>query len=144
MAGSNDGVGRPEFRLPLAVAGALLLPPSVALYGCAAQLRLPLPLLLLSVGLLGATVILSTLPVMAYVVDAFASYPASAVTGLILVRSLAGTFLPLLVVPLAGHLGYARSFAVLAALCLCLAPVPLLVIRHGPVWRQRSKYSCDA
>ncbi|PHH87591.1 hypothetical protein CDD83_8657 [Cordyceps sp. RAO-2017] len=141
---ANNGVGLPEFRLPLAIVGALSLPVAVLLYGCVPQLRLPLPVMLLSAALLAATLLLATLPTMAYVVDAFNGYPASAMTGLIFVRSLSSTFLPFLASPLITRFGYARGFGVLSALCLCLCPIPMLVMRYGPKWRQRSEYSRDA
>lgn len=136
-------MGQPEFRLPLAVVGALALPALAVFYGCVTQLFLPLPVPLLSVVLLGAAVMLSVLPMYAYAIDAFGCYSASAMTGLIFVRSLRGTFLPLAAKPLTDRFGSAGRFAMLGAVCICLAPVPILVMRYSQVWRQGSKHSRD-
>ncbi|KJZ72710.1 hypothetical protein HIM_07902 [Hirsutella minnesotensis 3608] len=144
LRNANKGVGRPEFRLPLAVVGALTLPAFTFFFGVVPQLQLPITFLILSVVLLGMTVMLSTLPIVAYIVDAFGCYSASAMTGLIFVRSLFGTFLPLAIGPLTDGFGYAGGFAVLSVVCLCLAPVPVVVMRYGPKWRQRSNYSREA
>lgn len=58
--------------------GALGLPVIIALYGWTSQARLPLPVLLLVVALMGAFVMLAIVPMMSYVVDAFGLYSASA------------------------------------------------------------------
>jgi hypothetical protein len=98
----------------------------------------------ISVGMLGLTLILAFLPLMAYVVDAFGLYSASAMTGVIVTRCLMGTFLPLTAAPLVDHLGYGWGFMVLSGVSLCLAPIPVLVMWFGLRWRQRSKYTKDA
>lgn len=141
---SPDGVGRPEHRLPVVIVGAFALPLSIVLYGLVAQARLPLPVLLFSVGLMGGALMLGFLPVMNYFVDAFGRYSASAITAIIVTRCIMGTFLPLLAQPLIEYLGYGGGFAVLAGILLALAPVPMLVMRYGAKWRQRSKYTRDA
>ena len=141
MQASRGGIGQPEFRLPIIIVGAFTLPPAVALYGWAAQLRLPLPVMLLSVSMVGATLMLAFLPLSAYVVDAFGLYAASAMTGLIVARCLMGTFLPLLTTPLVDNFGYGWGFTVLAFLSLALAPIPVVVLRYGEEWRQCSKYT---
>ena len=133
----------PENRLPLVMIGAFALPCAVAFYGWVAQLKLPAPLLLFAVVLLGFCLILSTVPMMAYIVDAFGLYSASAMTAVLITRCLMGTFLPLVTAPLTRAIGYGLGFTVLAAACLLLAPIPLLVMRYGGKWRQRSKYTKD-
>ncbi|CRK22740.1 hypothetical protein BN1708_017967, partial [Verticillium longisporum] len=73
--------GKPEHRLPLTIVGAFALPLAVMAYGWAAELRLPVPLLLLAAALLDGSLLLAMVPVSAYVVDAFGLYSASAMTG---------------------------------------------------------------
>lgn len=141
---ANDGVGRPEYRLPIAAAGSLLMPISIATYGWAAEYRAPLPLLLGASALVGFSLLICNMPIMAYIVDAFGEYSASALTGVMVCRCLSGTFLPLMVAPLTGHLGWGWGFMVLAAANLAVAPIPMLIMRYGPRWRMRSKYSQDA
>ncbi|KAI0133470.1 MFS transporter [Xylariales sp. AK1849] len=138
---AHQGVGQPEFRLPLAIVGACTLPLAIAFYGWVAELRLPVSVLLLSIVLFGTTLMLAGLPLMAYVVDAFGLYSASAVTGTIVTRCLMGTFLPLATTPLLKQFGFGWGFTILGAICLFMGPIPVLVYRYGARWRQRSKYT---
>ncbi|KND92413.1 putative transporter [Tolypocladium ophioglossoides CBS 100239] len=141
---ANNGIGLPEYRLPLAIVGAFTLPPAVALYGWCAEYGLPLALLLLSVVWIRLSLMLAFLPLMAYVVDACGLYSASAITGVIVIRCLAGAFLPLTTTLMVEHVGYGLGFTVLGALSLVLALVPVAVLRYGSHWRQRSRYTRTA
>jgi len=143
MRESHKGIGQPEFRLPIAIVGALTMPVATAAYGWVAELALPLPYLLCSLAFLGCTLMLALIPLMAYVVDAFGMWSASAMTGIIVTRCLVSTFLPLTTAPLVENYGYGWAFTVFGVLCLALAPIPILVMRYGPHWRQLSKYSRD-
>ncbi|KAH7089695.1 major facilitator superfamily domain-containing protein [Paraphoma chrysanthemicola] len=137
------GKGKPEYRLPLSIIGAFTLPISITVYGWVAQLHLPIPLLLASVSLLGFTLLLTVIPLSAYVVDACGLYSASAMTGVIVTRCLAGTFLPLGTGPLVERFGYGWGFTSLGACSLSLAIIPVLILRHGEKWRQRSEFTRD-
>ncbi|KAF2008976.1 MFS multidrug transporter-like protein [Aaosphaeria arxii CBS 175.79] len=134
----------PESRLPLMLLASSIFPIFVALYGWAAEFSLKLPVFLTSVVLQGFGLMLIELPVMAYVVDAFGVYSASAMTAVLITRCLLGTFLPLVTAPLVAAVGYGWAFMLLAAACLVLAPVSGLVWRYGGKWRQRSVYTRDA
>jgi MFS family permease len=133
----------PENRLPLVIAGAIALPLIVALYGWTAQLHWPVAVLLLSVGGQGFVCIGALVPMMAYIVDATGLYSASALTAVLITRCLAGTFIPLATAPLADKVGFGWGFTILAGICLVLAPIPILIMRYGAVWRQRSGYTKD-
>ena len=140
---STPDTGKPEYRLPLAVLGAVLLPFSVTAYGWIAQYKLPVPLLLASVALLDFTLLTNIIPLQAYVVDACGLYSASAMTGIIVTRCLMGTFLPLATGPLAEYLGYGWGFSVLGAVAMVVAVIPVAILRYGNEWRQRSEYTRD-
>ncbi|KAK4239568.1 major facilitator superfamily domain-containing protein [Achaetomium macrosporum] len=144
MRDTHKGVGKPEFRLPLAILGAFALPLSIAAYGWASELHLPLVFLLFAVCAMGTALMLAMIPVMAYVVDGFGLYSASAMTGVIVTRCLMGTFLPLTTTPLVDMFGYGWGFTVLAGFGLLLAPIPIVMLRYGAYWRKFSKYSRDA
>lgn len=143
LKNANNGIGQPEYRLPLCICGALSLPFALAAIGWITELVLPLPLLLLSVAVMGSTMLLILPPTMAYVVDACGLYSASAMTGLIVSRCLAGTLLPLTTAPLVKAFGYGWGFTFIGALMLCLAPIPIIIMRYGQRWRQYSKYTKD-
>jgi hypothetical protein len=138
---SSGGDSHPEYRLPLAIGGAILLPAVVAFYGWAPYAQWPVWLLLLAVALLGFAIIMIWVPLSSYVVDAFGLYSASAMTMVLIARCLAGTLLPLAIPPLTDTLGLGYGFLVLAAVCLALAPLPALIMRYGSRWRQNSEYT---
>ncbi|PVI05754.1 MFS general substrate transporter [Periconia macrospinosa] len=131
----------PEYRLPLTILGGILLPFSIMLYGWAAALHLPVPLLLFCVALLGFTLLLTIVPVSAYVVDAFSEFAASAMTGVIVLRCLAGTFLPLTIEPLVERLGWGGAFTWLGVVSLVLAGIPMVILWKGDRWRQGSQFT---
>lgn len=139
----HNGVGQPEYRLPLVILGATLFPFAILLYGWSADLHLPPFVLLLSVVLLGAFLLQGFLPLMAYVVDAFGIYSASSVTAIIFTRCVMGTFMPLGVQPLSDLLGVGWAFTIFAAVSVATVPIPVLIFRYGHKWRQFSKYTRD-
>lgn len=100
-------------------------------------------LMLICVLVLGFTMLMGAIPVMSYIVDAFGLHSASALTATLTLRCLVGTFLPLATDPLVERLGYAFAFLILAGLCLAVAPIPVVVMRCGGKWRQKSQHSKD-
>lgn len=134
----------PEARLPLVVTGAFLLPVAVALYGWTAELKVPVFGFLVTVTLLCISVVFSVVPMMTFITDAFGQYSASALTAALVTRCLLGASLPLLVPPLSEKIGYGWGFTALASFALLLSPIPCLIMRYGPRWRQRSNYTRDA
>ncbi|QSZ36412.1 hypothetical protein DSL72_006289 [Monilinia vaccinii-corymbosi] len=143
LGGKNKQGAKAEFCMPLSIASAFILPLSVALFGWAAERAWPVALLLGIVSVQGFAILSAMVPLMAYVVDAFGLYSASALTAVLIARCLASTFLPLAVGPLIDALGYAWGFMMLAGLALVVAPVPWLVMRYGEGWRQWSVYTRD-
>ncbi|SPN99069.1 related to multidrug resistance protein [Cephalotrichum gorgonifer] len=135
---------QPEYRLPLAILGGLILPFAMIAYGWVAEYRLSLWIFLPVVGLLDGVVLLILIPLSAYVVDACGIYTASAMTGLIVTRCLLGTFLPLGTGPLVDNLGYGWGMTTFGILSFCLAPIPIFIMRYGRTWRQRSEFTRDA
>ncbi|ESZ93126.1 hypothetical protein SBOR_6498 [Sclerotinia borealis F-4128] len=139
----NNNKSHPEHRMPLTIISAFILPFSVALFGWTAANGWPVALLLFSVGLQGFAILTGMVPLMAYVVDAFGLYSASALTAVLIARCLMSTFLPLVVGPLTDELGYGWGFMIVSAVCLLVAPVPLAVMRYGERWRQWSAFTRD-
>lgn len=141
MSKGHHGKAIPEYRLPLLIAGAFLLPIAVVLYGWVAQEKRSVALMLAMVVFFGFSLMLGVVPLMAYVVDAFGIYSASATTALLVIRCLMGTFLPLTVGPLVDRIGYGWAFTVFAGLVLLVAPIPVLLLKYGTKWREYSSYS---
>lgn len=141
---ANNGIANPEFRMPLLIACSLLLPIAVVMYGWAADRHWPVAILLVSTGLLGFCLSIGMIPLSTYVVDAFGDYSASALTAVLIARCLMSTFLPLAVTPLVDRLGWGFGFLTLAAICLVVAPIPVIVMRYGSRLRQHSSYTKNA
>lgn len=141
---AHNNINAPEYRLPLVILGSLTLPLAIASYGWIAQTHLPLPLMLFCVGAMGFTLMLGYLPVMAYVVDALGLYAASGMTAMIVARCLMGTFFPLAAGPLVKRFGSGWGFTVLGAISVAMAPIPMVLYRHGARWRLRSPYTSQS
>lgn len=141
LRAANNGIGLPEHRLPIAIIGALTLPPALALYGWSAEYKLPLVFVLLSVVWIRLSLMLAYVPLIAYVVDACGLYSASALTGIIVIRCLASSFLPLMTTLLAENLGYGWGLTILGAISLDFALIPILMLKYGSQWRQHSHYT---
>jgi len=140
---SRGGPLRPEDRLPFLIGGLVIIPPIVALYGWAPYAEWSVWVLLLAMALTGFALIVTWVPLSSYVVDSFGLYSASALTGLLIARCLGGTLIPLAIPPLTDAIGTGYGFLVVAAVCLVLIPLPMMVMRYGSVWRQNSVYTRD-
>ncbi|KAK8029782.1 major facilitator superfamily transporter [Apiospora rasikravindrae] len=138
---ANNGIGMPEYRLPIIIVGAFALPITFTAYGWAAELRLPLSVVLTSSGVFGFAMNFAFMPVFTFVVDAFGLYSASAITAMIVTRCVAATFLPLAAVELIKRLGAGFGCTVLGVVGLAFAPIPVAIFFYGPAWRQHSKYT---
>lgn len=139
----NNEQSHPEYRMPLTVISSFILPVAAALFGWAAEKEWPVALLLFLVGIQGFALLTAMVPLMAYVVDAFGLYSASALTAVLIARCLTSTFLPLAVGPITDELGYGWGFMIVSSMCLVVAPIPWLVMRYGERWRQWSAYTRD-
>ena len=138
---SRGGTAYPEDRLPFLIAGAVFMPVAVALYGWVPGSHWPVYLLLLSVALMGCFLLMILVTLASYIVGAFGRYSASAMTIVLIARCLGGTLLPLTIPPLTDTLGLGNGFLVVAGICLALIPLPIGVMRYGPLWRQNSVYT---
>ncbi|VUC26175.1 unnamed protein product [Clonostachys rosea] len=138
---ANGGVGQPEFRLPLMIAAAVLAPFGLLLYGWSAEFGLPLFVFLFSFSSMGMILLMAFLPLSAYVVDAFGPYAASAMTGLIVLRCLMGSLLPLSTTPLVENFGFGGAFSIISLVSAALAPIPVIIMIYGQRLRQLSKYT---
>ena len=119
------------------------MPPVIALYGWVPNAHWPVQILLVVVALLGVVLIMTSIALSSYVVDAFGIYSASAMTVVLIARCLGGTLLPLAIPPLTNALGLGYGFLVLGAICVALIPLPVAVMRYGRHWRQNSVYTKD-
>ncbi|KAK4055540.1 hypothetical protein OIV83_000086 [Microbotryomycetes sp. JL201] len=136
----NNGVGKPEFRLPMLIPASIILPLGIFLYGWAAQERwhwigVDFGMALLSFGLIG--VFQST---NLYLVDTFGIYAASALAATTFFRSIAGFGFPLFAPYLFRSLGYGGGSSLLAGICIVVGcPAGPVLFVYGERIRSWSK-----
>jgi len=87
--------------------------------------------------LFGVGNLVTTMPIITYLVDAYPLYAASALAANTLIRAIMGAFLPLVGPQMYEKLGYGWGNSVLAFIATAMLPVPLLFCRYGETLRNK-------
>ncbi|CAF9924513.1 MAG: hypothetical protein GOMPHAMPRED_003661 [Gomphillus americanus] len=132
----NDSDGQPEYRLPLANVGALLLPVSLFWFGWTVEKGLHWSIPLIGTVLFGASQVGIFNTVQTYYIDAYASNAASALAAGSFLRSIVGAIVPLFVGKMFDKLGYGWGMSVFGAIAVLLMPAPLLFYWFGKRLRE--------
>lgn len=90
----NNGVGKPEFRVPLMIPGAVLVPIGLFIYGWTAQYQTFWIGPNIGAAIFAAGTIIGFQCTQTYIVDAYTRYAASAIGAATVMRSLAGFGFP--------------------------------------------------
>lgn len=72
-----------------------------------------------------------------YLVDTFTIYAASALAANAVIRSIAGSVLPLAGLPMYNRLGMGWGNSILGFIGLALSPIAWLFVKHGEKLRKR-------
>ncbi|KAH8698160.1 major facilitator superfamily domain-containing protein, partial [Phaeosphaeriaceae sp. PMI808] len=91
----NNGVGKPEFRVPAIFVGAVLVPIGLFWYGWSAQQHTHWVVPNVGAGIYAAGTIMCFQSTETYIFDAYTKYAASATAATMVLRSLAGFGFPL-------------------------------------------------
>ena len=138
----DGGPGRPEFRVPMMVPGALLVPVGIFIYAWTAEVRTHWIGPNIGVAVFGFGSIIGFQCVQGYIVDSYPLYAASAVGAVTVLRSLAGFGFPLFAPAMYQKLGYGIGGTVLAVVAIVIGwPAPFLLWKFGASLRAASKYS---
>jgi multidrug resistance protein len=141
-ARSPDGKGRPEFRVPLMIPGAILVPIGLFWYGWTAQTHVHWILPNIGAALFAAGVITGFQCIQTYIVDSYTRYAASAVGAATVLRSLAGFGFPLFAPYMYASLGYGWGNSVLGFIAIALGcPAPILLWLYGEKLRKKSTFA---
>lgn len=142
----------PHHRLPPIIFGSLFMPLFIGLYGLLPvgfstdpsnpNPPAPLPATLTNVAAVGFFMLFTFLPVLPYITELASLYAASAMTSVIVVRCLLGTFLPLCVGPLVSKFGWAKAFIGLAVAAMAMGTIPIGLWVWGE-YRQRMEEEED-
>jgi len=138
----NNGVGRPEFRVPAMIPCVIFLPIGLLWYGWSAQARVHWIVPDIGVVVLGAGTIAGFIPIQTYVIDSYTTYAASGVAAISCARSLAGFGFPLFAPAMYNALGYGWGNTVLAFVAIAIGvPAPWLFWKYGAALRAKSRYA---
>jgi multidrug resistance protein len=138
----NNGVGKPEFRVPLMVPGALLVPIGLFWYGWTAQAHTHWILPNIGAAIFATGVIVGFQCIQTYMVDSYTRYAASAVGAATVLRSLAGFGFPLFAPYMYRALHYGWGNSLLAFIAIALGwPAPILLWLYGEKLRKRSTFA---
>ena len=138
----GKGIGQPEYRLPLLLPGALLLPIGLVWYGWSAQKHLHWVMPDIGAAIFAVGIKYGLQCTQLYALDVYSTYAASASAGSMFLRSLAGLAFPLFAPYLYQRLGLGWGNSLLALIALVIGlPVPFLLWLYGPSLRKRSAYA---
>lgn len=138
----RNGQGRPEYRMPIANIGAVLVP--VGLFWYAWSLgRTHWIVPILGTLLFGSGMILVFNSIQNYFIDAFTRYAASAIAAGSLFRAVVGAVFPLFAPALYGRLGYSWGTSLLGFIAVLLMPLPILIMKYGERLRLRFPINLD-
>jgi len=138
----NNGVGRPEFRVPLMIPGALLVPIGLFIYGWTAEYHTHWIVPNIGAAIFAAGVIIGFQCIQTYIVDSYTRYAASAVGAATVLRSLAGFGFPLFAPYMYAKLHYGWGNSLLAFIAIGLGwPAPILLWKYGEKLRKKSTFA---
>ncbi|KAN0096123.1 MFS multidrug transporter-like protein [Hyaloscypha variabilis] len=138
----NDGVGKPEFRVPLMIPGALLVPIGLFIYGWTAEYHTHWIVPNIGAAIFAAGVIIGFQCIQTYIVDSYTRYAASAVGAATVLRSLAGFGFPLFAPYMYAKLHYGWGNSLLAFVAIGLGwPAPILLWKFGERLRKKSTFA---
>ncbi|OCL03747.1 major facilitator superfamily transporter [Glonium stellatum] len=138
----DDSKGLPEFRIPLMIPAAFIVPCGIFLYGWSAEAKLFWIVPNIGAALFASGSIISYLCTQMYIVDTYARYAASASAASTFLRSLAAFSFPLFVPYLFNSLGYGLGSSTLGLAAIVLGiPAPFLFWRYGATLRARSPFA---
>lgn len=126
------GIVVPEYRVPLMLPGAVLVPVGLIWYGWAAQSRAHWIVTDIGAGVFGCGVILSTQAMQAYVMETYRSHVASAAAASQFLRNVFGFAFPIFAPSLYTRLGYGWGNTTLSIIfCLLMIPAPFFLWKFG-------------
>ncbi|KAJ4340247.1 hypothetical protein N0V95_007541 [Ascochyta clinopodiicola] len=138
----NNGVGKPEFRVPIMIPASLLVPAGLFWYGWSAQANLHWIMPNIGAALFCGGVIIGFQCIQTYLVDSYTRYAASAIAAATVLRSLAGFGFPLFAPVMYNALDFGWGNSLLGFVALALGvPAPFMLWRFGEGLRARSQFA---
>ncbi|MCJ1404435.1 hypothetical protein MMC11_007660 [Xylographa trunciseda] len=138
----NNGVGRPEFRIPLMLPGSIFVPAGLFIYGWTANYHTHWIFPNIGTAIFAAGNIVCFQCIQTYLVDSYTRYAASAIGAATVLRSLAGFGFPLFAPYMYAALDYGWGNSILGFIAVALGiPAPILLWKFGQGLRERSPFA---
>jgi MFS family permease len=138
----NNGVGKPEFRVPMMIPASLLVPIGLFWYGWSAQAQVHWIVPNIGACIFCAGTIIGFQCIQTYLVDSYTRYAASAIAAATVLRSLAGFGFPLFAPAMYNVLDFGWGNSLLGFVALALGvPAPFMLWKYGETLRERSKFA---
>jgi MFS family permease len=134
---ASHGTPKPEIRLAPIALGAPLACIGLLMYGWGIDKQVHWILPIVGTAVFGMSIIAFVLPATTYLIEVFRDQAAAPVGASAVLRSLAGSLLPLCASRLYANLGLGWGNSLLAFLALVFAPLPWLFYRYGERLRER-------
>ncbi|KAI1384998.1 MFS general substrate transporter [Hypoxylon trugodes] len=139
------GIGKPEFRVPMMVPGAVLVPVGLVIYGWTAEYKTHWIGPNIGAMIFASGAIIGFQCLQGFLVDSYQRYAASAVGANTVLRSLAGFGFPLFAPYMYDRLGYGWGNTLMALLGVVIGwPGPILLWKYGEILRKRSPFAAGA
>ncbi|KAF1360532.1 MFS general substrate transporter [Lizonia empirigonia] len=137
LTAKHNDKAKPEFRLPLANIGAVLIPVSLFWFAWTVKKRAHWFASISATFFYGIGQVMILNCTQNYYIDSFEKYAASSIAAGAVFRSLVGGVVPLAAPGLFGSLGYGWGISVFGFIGLALAPAPLLFYLYAEKIRER-------
>ncbi|CAJ2513986.1 Uu.00g021050.m01.CDS01 [Anthostomella pinea] len=138
---ANAGKAVPEARVWMARAGAFLIPISLFWFAWTSFASVHWIVPIIASVFFGAGIYIIILSILNYVVDAYQTYSASALAGVILARNITGAAFPLFAEQMYKKLGLEWASSLLGFLAILLIPIPFILFYRGEAIRLRSPWA---
>ncbi|KAF8857989.1 MFS general substrate transporter [Acephala macrosclerotiorum] len=135
------GGSEPEYRLPPAIAGALLVPTGLFMFAWTTYSSVHWIVPIIGSTIFGIGTLLVFSGVFTFLVDAYPLYAASALAANSFARSSFGAVFPLFGVQMYHKLGDQWATSLLAFLTVAMLPFPYLFFKYGKKIRGKSRFA---
>ena len=142
LKAKNNGVGKPEYRVPLMIPASCLIPIGLFWYGWSAQAQIHWIMPDIGVFFFGIGSILCLQCAQTYIIDSYQRYAASGMAAAVVLRSIAGFAFPIFAPYMYDKLQYGWGNTVLAFAGIVIGvPAPIMLWYFGERIRKASPYA---
>ncbi|KOC10229.1 bicyclomycin resistance protein [Aspergillus flavus AF70] len=137
----ESGRSEPEYRLPPAIVGGILIPVGLFWFGWTTYSRIHWIVPIIGSAVFGGGLLLAYTGIFTFLVDAYPQCAASALAANGFARCTFAAAFPLFGTQMYDKLGYQWATSLLAFLTVAMMPFPWLFFKYGKALRAKSKFA---